>query len=336
MGRRLISAAVMLGLSTSAQAAFTEKTMRAPLPRQAIERGLLMPRGWVELELDYARKNATANWTADGEKREWENSSFLYQTETAKISMGYGSRLEFWFAMPFHQASITSTLGDGFTTSGTSMGDPRVGWTFLLYDGGGSTVTQGAVEFMYKGPAGNESAGSYIGGPQNFNTFVFTTGTPDAYLGFVGKYQMGPIAITPRFGYARRFSGPVQYLVELQNFQFTGRIKPGDLLTASLKVEAQGGPVNLWARPDFRYRGETRMGTTSPGWSPNKYLDPLAGSDGFNLDVAAGAELNVSRSLDVGFYANIPLMGQDFQFFPIEDLHPTAGVTLGGNLEVRY
>ena len=339
LGRRLFSAAILLGLSTSAHAAFTEKTMRAPLPRQAIERGLLLPRGWVELELDANRKTATANWSADGEREEWNDATFQYQTERVQLSMGYGGRLEFWLALPFHQASLTNSsieaAGNGPTKAG-SIGDPRVGWRYLLFDGGGPQVSQGVFEFEYKGPTANESAGSFIGGPNNFNTFVFTTGTPDAYVGLMGKFQFGPLAVSPRAGYTRRFSSTVQYLIELENFQFLGRMKPGDLFTASLKVEAQAGPLNLFATPDFRYRGATRVGTTAPGWNPNSYLDPVGGSDGFNFDVMAGAELNVSRSLDVSFYANVPLMGQDFQFFPIEDLHPTAGLTVGGNLEVRY
>jgi hypothetical protein len=322
-----------------AQAAFEPKTQRDPLSRQAVERGLILPKGWVEFEFEGSRKHATSSWGADGAREQWNNSAWTYNTGRLTMSLGYGQRAEVWASLPYHRARLdhfaVGATDTDWSISDQSIGDPRFGWRFELLDNPAPRASA-IVEVAYKGPLGAESSGSFIGGPLNISGFVFTTGTPDLYAGAAYKRQFGPAAITARAGYARRFSGPVQYLIELENSQFIGRIKPGDLLTADLGAQLQLGPAALGVNPRFTYRGETRMGTTSPGMSPNKTLRAVSGSDGFNLDVMADAVLNVSPALDLSFYANVPVAGQDLQFFPIEDLHPTAGTTLGGKVEVRY
>jgi hypothetical protein len=192
------------------------------------------------------------------------------------------------------------------------------------------------LEAWYKGPSGNETPGSYIGGPLNVSRFVFTTGTPDTYLGLAAKKTFGPVAIGGRLGYTKRWSQLVQYLVELETLQFLGRIKPGDLLTAEASVLGQAGPVAIELVPRFGVRGTTAIGTTSPGLNPSKNLDDVAGSGGWTLDIDGRLYVNVTRNFDVIAWGSLPIRGEDLQFFPIEDIHPTLGATFGGVVEVRY
>ena len=62
----------------------------------------------------------------------------------------------------------------------------------------------------------------------------------------------------------------------------------------------------------------------------------MSGSNGVALDVEARLQFQVNRNLDLEIYTVQPVMGEDLQFFPLEDIHPTLGPTFGGTVEVRY
>jgi len=63
---------------------------------------------------------------------------------------------------------------------------------------------------------------------------------------------------------------------------------------------------------------------------------PIANSVGYGLDLRAELKLNATRGFDVVGYWVQPLLGQDLDFFPIEDLHPTWGPDVGGRVEARF
>ena len=81
---------------------------------------------------------------------------------------------------------------------------------------------------------------------------------------------------------------------------------------------------------------ETRIGTTSGGIDPGKNLRAVKGSDGMAMDTRVDLTVNITRGFDLNAYALVPLAGEDLQFFPIEDIHPTRGTTIGGTVELRY
>jgi hypothetical protein len=314
--------------------AFTAKTMREPFSGREVERPLLLPKGWLELKLGYERKVSHGAWSDGGERVDWESAVWTYQTQRAALRYGLGPRVEVGWDIPLHQAHLENDVL-GTDTRDWSVGDPRFHGTFELLELEAPTTSL-ALELSYKAPAAKESPGTYIGGPINVSAFVFTTGTPDLSVGLGGKRQFGPASVEVHAAYVRRFSAVVQYLVELENFQFLGRIKPGDLMVANADVLLQVGPVALHGGPRITQRGLTRIGTTSGGLSPSRNLDPVAESDGTTMDIDAGVIVNVSRGVDLDLYANLPMMGEDLQFFPIEDIHPTLGRTFGGALELRY
>ena len=90
-----------------------------------------------------------------------------------------------------------------------------------------------------------------------------------------------------------------------------------------------GGAV-LEVRQAFRY------GNTVDGLVPGAELEEWEGSEGWSLDALGGLTFNVTRGVDFVAAARIPLRGEDLQFFPIEDIHPTRGNTYSGTLEFRY
>ena len=308
--------------------------MRESLPARESERPILLPKGWLEFSLEYDRKIGLGAWGPNGERNLFEHARWVDQVGRVGLRYGLSPRWELSIDLPYHFASITNDhLGTEIRDNG--LGDPRLGARYELLQGA-TPDAQLVAEVVYKAPAGQEAPGTFIGGPNNVNAFVFTTGTPDLSMGVAGKKAFGPVFLTGGAGYVRRFSAIVQYLVETENSQFLGRIRPGDQGYGNLGVGVQAGPLALSGGARAVYRGETRTGTTSPGANPSKNLDPVVGSDGFALDATAELVVNFSRGFDLSANATFPLMGEDLQFFPIEDLQPTLGPTFGGAVEIRY
>jgi hypothetical protein len=322
------------------------KTMREPLPAHEVERSLLLPKGWLELNLAYDHHLGVGAWSADGQREPFDDARWVYQTERATVTYGLSHQLELMWSVPVHQAHLTNERL-GTDTKDMSLGDPRVGLRFEFIDRDpppalGSNEPRAplkhsaALELEWKSPAGKESPGTYIGGPLNVSGFVFTTGTPDLTVAVVGRRQFGPIALDGRLGYVKRFSGVTQYLIELENLQFSGRIKPGDQIRLDAKVLLQAGPVVPFGEVKVLRRGVTRTGTTSKWPNPSSNLSEVPKSDGVAVDADVGLMFQASRGVDITAHAVLPLVGEDLQFFPIEDLQPTLGPTYGASLQVRY
>jgi hypothetical protein len=326
--------ASVLASSMANAATFGPKTMQKDLPARDIDRTLHMAKGWVEFALGYDHKVGTGAWGADGSRNPFESAKWTYQTEHLTVRYGLAPRTELWWYAEYHQARLFNEAL-GTDTRDHGLGDQQVGYRYSIYERS-APGTSIVFETSMKMPSGKEAPGTYIGGPLNVSGFVFTTGTTDLYAGFGAKYTAGPIAFTGRAGYNRRFSGVVNYLIEVEQYQFQGRIKPGDQIMASVDVMAQLGPIALSVTPKMEYRMATKQGTSSGGLFPARRLRKVPQSDGLALDLESRFQFQVNRNLDLEFYTNIPLVGQDLQFFPIEDIHPTLGPTFGGAVEVRY
>lgn len=314
---------------------FGPKSSREVMPAREIERPLDLPRGWSEFELSHDVKMATGAWGSDGSIDPFEDARWTYHTTNIRWTYGVSRRSDMQWDIPF----ITGHLRNdklGTNTTAISLGDIRFRYRYRLYETE-APLTSVIAEGELKGPSGRETPGSYQGGPNQISTFVNSTGTWDAYLGIAAKRQVGPLAFTGRLGYQRRFSGLAGFLVETEQNQFLGRFKPGDRITAEVDVTGQVGPVALSLRPRFRNRASTRVGVTADTWyNPGADLKKVEGSNGNELDLGAQLTLNATRGFDVHLRGNLPLMGEDLQFFPLEDIHPTYGLTLGAAVEVRF
>ncbi|MCB9778163.1 MAG: hypothetical protein H6742_06350 [Alphaproteobacteria bacterium] len=327
----------LLALATGEPAhaeGFQVKTMRDPLPSREYERGLVIGKGWAEWGVGADVKLANGYWDGDGNAQDFENAKFLHTTERVGVRYGISRRAEVFMTLPFHYQKLTNdALGTDISQFG--IGDPKFGWKVEAFRSM-APVTSLIAYTWYKAPAGNESPGSYIGGPDTFSSFVVSTGTPDLALGVAGKRQVGPLAFELDLSYVRRFSGATMWAVETTNNQFAGRIKPGDITRAKADVMLQIWALALHGGADFQLRQAMRVGTTADGWFPGRNLEAIEGSDGWYLDVPVGVIANISRGVDLDLAATVPVRGEDLMFFPIEDIHPTRGLTLSGTLELRY
>lgn len=334
----LTTALLGLALAVGGRAAHAEgfqvKTMRDPLPSREYERGLVIGKGWAEWGFGADVKLADGYWDADGNAVDFDHARFLYTTERLHVRYGISRRAEVHATVPFHYEKLSNDA-TGADISQFALGDPVFGWKVEAFRSM-APVTSLIVYTWYKAPAGQESPGNYIGGPNTFTNFVNTTGTPDLAIGVAGKRQLGPLALTVDLGYVRRFSGTVMWAIETTYNQFNGRVKPGDVTSGDADLMLQLGPVALHGGARLQLRQVTKVGTTSDGWFPGRNLKPLEGSDGWSLDVPVGAIVNITRGVDVDLAVNVPVRGEDLMFFPIEDLHPTRGFTYSGTLELRY
>lgn len=324
----------MFGGPSAFAAAFEPKTMRDPLPARELDRALVLGKGWLEFGLGVDYKVANGYWDADGKAQTFDSAQWTYTTERLGIRYGVTRRGELNWTFKTHAVRLTNeVLG---TDSGAfGIGDPTFGYTFHAYQST-APLTSVVAYGLYKAPAANESPGNYVGGANVFSNFVMTTGTPDLTLGARAKGVMGPAALTVDLGYMRRISNVVQYAIETENSQFSGRVKPGDEVHADLEALGQAGPVSIIAGGTVTKRAKTKIGTSSEGFWGDRRLVAVADSDGWALDARAGAIWSVTQVLDVDLRATIPLRGEDLMFFPIEDLHPTRGATFSGTVEFRY
>ncbi len=323
-------------------AAWEAKTMRESLSAREIERPLIIGKGWVEFGLGTDVKSARGEWDEAGEQVEWsdnvdgdlEGARWLYSTQRLGIRYGVTRRGELYWTVKTHYVSLTNDqLGTDISQFG--LGDPHFGYKFELFRSV-SPLTSAIVYADYKAPAGNESPGNYVGGPTTFSAVIMTTGTPDAEVGVRGKRQVGPLAIEAGAAYVQRFSNVVQYVIENELNQFSGRIKPGNVTRVDGGLTLGLGPVALQGGAIWQTRAATRIGATAGGLFPAKNLDLAEGSEGWSLDATAGATFNVTRGVDLVGGVNLPVRGEDLMFFPIEDIHPTRGVTYSGTVEFRY
>ena len=325
--------------SSQALAGFGAKTMRADLPAREVERSLTMAKGWIEFSLGYDHKLGLGQWNdfgLDGQERgitKWDTARWTRQSEWLTLRWGIARRAEFWWKVSFEQAHLKNDAL-GTNTRDSSFGDPIFGYRFTILQ---QDAPQRSLVFesWMKFPAGDEGPGTYLGGPLNVSQFVFTTGTTDWYFGLGFKQQLGPIGLTAHAGYEYRFSGLVQYLIEIDNYQFAGRMKPGDRFRADVEVLAQLGPVALIARPELMVRRKTRVGTSSKNVFSNPNLSTVEGSGGIELDIHGEVLIQATRGFDIRLYGSMPVVGEDLMFFPIEDIHRTWGPTFGGAVEVR-
>lgn len=328
----LVLAAVGLAPGAAYAAAFEPKTMRDTLPAREVERPLIIGKGWLEFGLGGEVKNATGYWDSEGAPQEFTDATWLWTTQTLAVRYGVSRRGELYWDFRTHYARLTNPTMDT-DIANFGIGDPNVGFKLELLRG----MNNSLIGFAdYKAPAGNEAPGNYSGQANSFNNIVMTTGTPDLSVGARYKQRVGPAALTLELARVHRFSNVVQYLVETTNNQFNARIKPGDITRVNGDLMVQLGPAALHAGADLQLREVTRTGQTSGDFFGDRDLTEVEGSDGWSLDVTPGAVINITRGFDLDLAATIPVRGEDLQFFPIEDLQPTRGVTFKAAVELRY
>ena len=151
---------------------FQQKTMQDPFSMREVERSVVMPKGWIELSFELEAKESTSYWNSDGEAVDFEGANWLYSTERLSLRWGFVPNAEVFASLPVHWVALTNDI-HGTDRSGLYLGDPKFGTRIKLVESTAPSTSLAAVVEI-KAPAGNESPGSYIGGPTTFQSFVTT------------------------------------------------------------------------------------------------------------------------------------------------------------------
>jgi hypothetical protein len=335
MLQKLLCIACLVALGSPAYAAgFQTRTMRDAMPTREIERPLVLGKGWLELSLINEYKNADGYWDSEGKAQDFESAEWLYTTQKAAIRYGLARRSELFWTIPTHYVRLRND-DLGTDTQAFGIGDPEFGYIHELYRST-APATSIAAKVWYKAPAANESPGNYVGGPNTFSSIVMTTGTPDLGVAVDGKQQLGPVAVQVGMGFIHRIPRVVMYLIETENSQFQARIKPGNVVYYDTQAMLQLGPAVVRTAWRMTQRKKTLIGTATEGLFSDQNLDAIEGSDGTSIDMKNGILLQISQGIDLSVDVSTPLQGEDLQFFPIEDIHPTRGTTYMTALELRY
>jgi hypothetical protein len=313
---------------------FEPKTMQEPLSNRSIERGLVLGKGWFQVTLGNDYKLSNGYWGSDGEIVDFENMYWMYTTQTLGIRYGITRRGELHWKMKSHYVELVNAdLGTDLTQFG--LGDPEFGYTFEIL-GTDAPLTSYVGYLSYKAPFANESPGNYVGGPNTFSQVVLTSGTADLTLGNKVKKQIGPVVLMADLSQVFRLSGLALYAIETDLNQFMVRVKPGNVSRVGADVGLQFGPIYIQSGALYQYRQAFKMGPSSSGILPALQLDKILDSEGWSLDSNTQLTLNIGQRIDLIGSASIPLRGEDLQFFPIEDIHPTYGYTYSGEIVFRF
>ena len=338
--RRLVawSGAVLLAMlaGPAFAAGFQQKTMRVPLAVTEVERPLILGRGWLELGLGVDVKDAAGAWTPGGTARAFavDGTRWLYTTGHLDVRYGITRHAEVYARVPFHYVHLSRGGADpDLATFG--LGDPVVGWRVEWFRKHAPT-TSITSDLYAKLPAGPEAPGSTIGPPSRATGVPLSTGTFDVGVELAGKHQLGPVAITAGIAYGHSFSGITQYALAVDGDPYAGRFKPGDEVRLRAEPVLQLGPIAVGAEVLYTRRALAAVGSTTPGLFDTHDFTPIAGSDGWSVDVTPGVTVNATRGFDLHAAVGVPIRGEDLVFFPFEDLTPTRGLTWSGGLEVRY
>jgi hypothetical protein len=253
-------------------AGFQAKTMRAPMSAVEVERPLVLGKA----SFGYDHKFADGAWSPEGEAVQWESARWLFTTQRLGIRYGFTQSTEFYWDIPFHYARLVNDEL-GTDTDGFGIGEPKFGWKWELFNRSVPT-TSVVLDLQYKMPTGQETAGTYVGGPNTFNTIPMSTGQADLAVFLRGKQQFGPIAVAASVGWVNRFSGVSQFVVEVDQYQFSGRFKPSSRRWCSLArwpctatSSTASGSKRQWAPPQ-RASSSTRTSTPSRAPTGSRWM----------------------------------------------------------------
>ena len=324
----------MFASQTANAGGFEPKTMQDTFEPNVVDRWLVIGKGWLQLDVTADCKVSNGYWDENGVQQDFENTQWTFTSQKYDLTYGLTRYSQLSWTFQTHYVDLQNDFL-GTDSQQFGMGDPTLSYKYELFRAI-KPLTSLAFYARYKAPLANEAPGNYVGGPNTFSAFVFTSGTPDITSGFQLKKGFGPAAVTLDLGYKYRIAGLTLYAIETNLNQFMMRIKPGDVASAKLDVDLQLGPAFLGGSALFQHRSAFRIGNTALGIDPNKNLEEIKGSDGWSLDASGTLGFSVGHKLDVLGTVWIPLRGEDLQFFPIEDLHPTYGNTYSATVRYRF
>ena len=325
---------LLLGVVGAAEAGpFTAKTMQGALPENEVERGLALPKGWLEVGVSVDHKRSDSYRGSDGVKRDQPSGfSWSHSRLWLDVRQGFSPRVTLYARVPWVRSELQPVIGTPTVT--TALGDAHTGLMVQPWDTGVHSI---AFSADLKAPSGVEWP-SGTGGSGDTSSFLTGTGITNFGLFGHGKFVVGQVlSLRADAGYVRKFPGVVGYVVQVDGFG-NGIINPGDEVQVNTALTGQMGP-HLWLRltTDFRHAGETWMGVAGPGGG--RIMGPIRHTAGSWLDGGAVLGFEPNLNWTVLIRASLDLMGSDtrpFAHLGLEEFSPQSGVTMGTGVVARW
>jgi hypothetical protein len=329
-------------------------TARDDMASREVERGLVLGKGWFDISIGFSWKDSRRGFVAgespiqfgNGNTRAWKNNGrYVHRVFRGRMDWGLTRNSTIWMDVPLVWHDLSNDLlvdDDGNETklSSFNLGDASFGWrNQWVRTESKSLATSFATDLYMKTPSGNESTGTYIGGPNNVFNLITGTGTYELGLLFGLRQQLAVVGLDVWVGYAHKSGAVVQWLIDTESNQFNARVDPGDEVHFNLGLLATIVPaVTLRADLINSYRMATRAGTSSRGIPACKECEAVPRTAGLWSDVRATISYwRVDFPLGIDAFFEYTLAGRNSgAFWPLEDLSPSHGWTAGGEVFVRF
>ena len=314
---------------------FTHKAMQGPWPERQVERNLVLPKGWLEVELASDMKWSTSYWDLPGERVRWdEGTKWTYSRVWLNVTQGFSKRLSLYARIPMVHARLVNP--QGADTSTTALGDVHTGVILqpMLHQRGIF-----ALQFDLKAPSGVEWPSDFIGNPANVSSFLTGTGTTNLGVLAHGRYTVQRlVSLTGSIGLIFKLPSVVGYVVESDGFG-NGWLDPGDELRFDGAITIQlSEQFAVTTFETISGRGTYRMGTSGSSVVRVDWID-LASSSGIFVNGGLGLSWEPSRHWEVGVTVADALYGtqtRTFSHLGLEEFSPQPGLTWSSKVAARW
>ena len=186
-------------------------------------------------------------------------------------------------------------------------------------------------------PSGSESPGTYIGGPNNIVTIVTGAGTWGFDLYARYRQHLAFFGFDVGIGYVLNPANTVMYLVDTETQYFSRALDPGDVVHGDIKFTVQPAKqIAIQAGFDLDYRTVTKWGHTVETLPYCRDCPEVPNSEGLYVDFIARLLLDPTPHLGIDIYLEATMAGRRNFLWPLEEISPSRGWTLGGNLSYRF
>lgn len=357
--QRLLALALVAGMAVPATASASwlqPHTRQEAIPQAEIQRPLVVGKSWLEADIGFAWKHSDSHWLGDNtvnlgmtEGEHWErernDGQWDHRTFNLGLRWGFSRHIEINVDIPVVWAGVWNSRmenEDGSPNPITSvgLGDIHTGvrvQALRMQNPAGTISNSLVVGLDMRLPSGSESPGTFIGGPNNIVTIITGAGTWgwDLYARY--RQHLAVLGLEVGIGYLLNPSNTVQYLIDTETQFFLRALDPGDVIHGDFKIAVQPiKQIAIQAGLDIDYRTATRWGHTVDTLPYCKECDEVPGSEGLYVDFVSRLILDPTQHLGIDVYFEYTLAGRRNFLWPLEEISPSRGWTLGGDISYRF
>ena len=334
----LLLLVAMLFSSVAEAGPFGRKSMHQPWPEKQVERSVVLPKGWMELQVAYDAKSTNSYRNGSGRRVVYgRDTKWTYSRLWLNFRQGFSRRTTLYFQVPFVSARLTNDLGTDTRTR--ALGDVHLGLLMEPATEQLGKVAHLALQLDVKTPSGVEWPSDFIGGPGNTGSFLTGTGITNVGSHLHWKLNVAHIvSFHGSVGYVFKLPAVVGYVVDTESFG-NGWLDPGDEVLNHLGATIQlTNDLSFTAEGWHSLRGHYRVGTSGQSVFRTE-LQRIPDSQGNYLDGGVTVSFEPDEIVEVELNLRTNLRGTDTRTFAqlgLEEFSPQPGLTLGARAALRW